>query len=143
MVHVHVSTVSPAQQSLSEAQDDPGGRGDTHSPLVAVTTMVSTLTKSVCGPPSIISISLRPTYKTGICLEWQVIPSARMEALMQYYLAVGFSKEVCKLAAAPRRPSINRMYDDRGYTLLNGSQGKDLIRLVPQLSNSRFSVCPF
>ena len=46
---VHVSTVSPAQQSQSEAQDHSGGRGDTHSPLVAISTMVSTPTTSVCG----------------------------------------------------------------------------------------------
>ena len=52
-VNVHVSTVFPAQQSHSEAQDDPGGRGDTPSPLVAVTTEVSTLATAVCGPPSI------------------------------------------------------------------------------------------
>ena len=52
-VNVHVSTVFPAQQSHSEAQNDPGGRGDTPSPLVAVTTEVSTLATAVCGPPSI------------------------------------------------------------------------------------------
>ena len=33
-VKVHVSTVSPAQQSHSEAQDHQDGRGDTHRPLV-------------------------------------------------------------------------------------------------------------
>ena len=33
-VSVHVSTISPAQQSHSEAQDHPDGRGDTHRPLV-------------------------------------------------------------------------------------------------------------
>ena len=39
---VHVSTISPAQQSHSEAQDHLGGPADTNSPLVAVTTVVST-----------------------------------------------------------------------------------------------------
>ena len=82
---VHVFTVSPAQQSHSEAQDDPGGRGDTHSPLVAVTTMVSTPTTTVCGPPSILSVPSRPTVTTGICLERQFVPSAHMETLMQHY----------------------------------------------------------
>ena len=48
----NVSTVSTAQQSYSEAQDDPGGRGDTHSRLLAISTVVFTLTMSVCGPPS-------------------------------------------------------------------------------------------
>ena len=58
-----------------------------------------------------------------------------MEALMQHYQAAGFSKEVSKLAAAPRRPSSNRMYDDRWLT---GTQGKDLIHLVPQLVIAAF-----
>ena len=51
-VNVQVSTVSTAQQSYSEAQDDPGGRGDTHSRMLAISTVVFTLTMSVCGPPS-------------------------------------------------------------------------------------------
>ena len=38
----------------------------------------------VFGPPSFLPISLRPTVTTVICLERQVIPSARMEALMQH-----------------------------------------------------------
>ena len=47
-----------------------------------------------------------------------------MEALMQHYQAAGFSKEVSKLAAAPRRPSTNRMYDDRWLRLANWATGK-------------------
>ena len=31
---------------------------------------------------------------------------------MQHYQAARFSKEVSRLAAAPRRPSTNKMYDD-------------------------------
>ena len=119
VVNVHVSTISPAQQSHSEAQDDPGGRGDTHSPLVAVTTMVSTLTMSVCGPPSILSVPARPTVTRGLCLERQIVPSACMEALMQHYQAAGFSREVSKLATAPRRPSTDTMYDDRWLRFAN------------------------
>ena len=41
-----------AQQNHSEALADPDGRSDTHSPLVAVTTVVFTPTTSVCGEPS-------------------------------------------------------------------------------------------
>ena len=49
-VNVHVSPVSPAQQSYSEAQDHSDGRGVTHRwPLLANTTVVSTSTTSVCG----------------------------------------------------------------------------------------------
>ena len=114
-VNVHVSTVSPAQQSHSEAQDHPDGRGDTHRPLVAVTTVVSTPATTECGSPMILSVPQRPVFTTGLYLKRQVIPSAGMEALMQHYQAAGFSREVSKLAAAPtcRRPSTNRMYDDR------------------------------
>ena len=36
-----------------------------------------------------------------------------MEALMQHFQAVGFSKEIYRLSAAPWRASTNRMYDDR------------------------------
>ena len=50
-VDVHVSTVPPAQQSHSEAQDNSGGRGDTRSCLVAISTMVSTFTTSVMDHP--------------------------------------------------------------------------------------------
>ena len=38
-------------------------------PLMTITTVVSTLTTSVCGPPSILSIPPRPNVTTGICLE--------------------------------------------------------------------------
>ena len=116
VVNIHVSTVSPAQQSHSEAQDHPDGRGDTHRPLVAVTTVVSTPAMIECGSPAtILSVPQRPFVTTGLYLKRQVIPSSRMEALMQHYQAAGFSREVSKFAAAPtcRRPSTNRIYDDR------------------------------
>ena len=114
-VNVHVSTISPAQQSHSKAQDDLDWRGDTHRPLVAVTSVVSTPVTIECGSPTILSVPQRPVVTTGLYLKQQVIPSAGMEALMQHYQAAGFSREVSKLAAAPtcRRPSTNRMYDDR------------------------------
>ena len=110
-VNVHVSTVSLAQQSHLEAQDHPDGRGDTRRPLVAVTTMVSTPATTECGSPTILSVLQRNVFTTGLYLKRQVIPSARMEALMQHYQAAGLSREVSKLAAAPtcRRPTTNRM----------------------------------
>ena len=77
-------------------------------PGLGRSTVVSTLATTVCGPPSILSVPSRPTVTTGVCFEWQV-----MEALMQHYKAAGFSREVPRLAAAPRRPSTNRMYEDR------------------------------
>ena len=67
-------------------------------------------------PLFFISIPLRSSVSTGseihVCLGRKVIPSARMEALVRHYKAAGFSDEVSRLAATPRRPSTNHMYDD-------------------------------
>ena len=114
-VNVHVSTFSPAQQSRAEITVHSSGRGDPRSPLVAVSTVVPTPTTSVCGTPVVSSIPSRSSVSAGseVHLRRKVIPSARMEALMRHYKAAGFSDEVSRLAAAPRRPSTNRMYDDR------------------------------
>ena len=103
-VNVHVSSIPSAQQSHSEAPVHPDGRGNSHSPLVAKSVMVSTPTSSLCGTPSSLSLPSRSSVPTGskVCLGRKVVPSARMEALMRHYKA-----------AAPRRPSTNRMYDDR------------------------------
>ena len=132
-VDLHVSTISPAQQSYSEAQDHPGGRGDTNSPLVAITTMVSTLPASVCDYPRFFPYryhnSYRPAVITGIYLERQIVPSARMEALMQHYQAAGFTKEVSK--HAPERPSMNKMYNDRWLRFANWATGKGFDPLGP------------
>ena len=118
-VNVHVSTVSPAHQSHSEAQDHQDGQGDTHRPLVAITTVVSTPATIECGSPATI-------------LKRQVIPSACMEALMQHYQAAGFSREVSKFAAAPtcRRPSTNRMYDDRWLCFSTWATGRGFDQTV-------------
>ena len=126
-VNVQVSTISPAQQSHSEAQDHPDERGDTHRPLVAVTTVVSTPATIECGSPAtILSVPQRPFVTTVLYLKRQVIPSARMEALMQYYQAAGFSREFSKFAAAPtcRRPSTNRLYDDRWLCFTTWATGR-------------------
>ena len=45
------------------------------------------------------------------CLQGEVELSALMEALMQHQ-AERFSKNVSRLAASPRRLSINHMYDE-------------------------------
>ena len=95
-----VST-SRLDMELPISLDEPDRRGDTHHPLVAVSTVVSTPATIECGSPAtVLSV---------------VIPFARMEALIQHYQAAGFSREISKFAAAPtcRRPSANRMYDDR------------------------------
>ena len=115
-VNVHVSTFSPAQQGRAEITVQSSGRGDPRSPLVAVSTVVPTpTTSSLCGTLVDSPIPSRSSVPAGpeVHLRWKVIPSARMEALMRHYKAAGFSDEVSRLAAAPRRPSTNRMYDDR------------------------------
>ena len=96
-----------------------------------VTTVVSTPATTECGSSTILSVPQRPVVTTGLHLKRQVVPSARMEALMQHYQAAGFSKEVSKLAAAPRRPSTNRMYDDRWLPFTNWATGKGFDPLGP------------
>ena len=87
-----VSIVSPTQQSHSTTKDHPRGQGNSNSPLVAISTVVSTSTTSVCGPPSHYSVPEVPTVTTRVFLRWEVVPSARLKALMQhYYTAGGFA----------------------------------------------------
>ena len=50
---------------------------------------------------------------------------------MQHYQAAGFSKEVSKLTAAPRRPSTNRMYNDSWLHFANWATGRGFDPLGP------------
>ena len=50
---------------------------------------------------------------------------------MQHCQAAGFSKEVSKLAAAPRKPSTNRMYEDRCLRYANWPTGQGFDPLHP------------
>ena len=113
-VNVHVSPIPPAQQGHAETTVHSGGGGDPCSPLVAVSVVVSTSTTSLCGTPSGSPLPSGSSVPAGpeVHLRWKVVPSARMEALMRHYKAAGFSDEISRLTAAPRRPSTNRMYDD-------------------------------
>ena len=132
-VNVHVSTLSPAQQGRAEVTVHPCGRGDSRSPLVAVSTVVSTPTTSLCGTPVNSPIPSRSSVPAGpeVHLRWKVVPSARMEALMRHYKAAGFSDEVSRLAAAPRRNSTNRMYDDRWCRFARWAAGQGVDPLNP------------
>ena len=114
-VDVHVSAFSPAQQSNSGNTVYTGDRGNSDSPMVAKTVVVSKPTSSLCVPPAVLSIPPRSSVTTGseICLGRKVVLSAHMEAPMRHYKAAGFSYEDSRLAVAPSRPSTNRMYDDR------------------------------
>ena len=99
------------QGSHAETAVHSGGGGDSCSPLVAVSVVVSTSTTSLCGTPSSSPLPSGSSVPAGpeVHLRRKVVPSARMEALMRYYKAAGFSDEVSRLAAAPRRRSTNRM----------------------------------
>ena len=50
---------------------------------------------------------------------------------MKHYQAAKFSKEVPNLTAAPRRPSTNRMYDDRWLCFTNWATRKGFDPLGP------------
>ena len=50
---------------------------------------------------------------------------------MRHYKAAGFSDEVSRLAAAPRRPSTNRLYDDRWRRLTRWAAGQGVDPLDP------------
>ena len=141
----HVSSIPSAQQSHSEAPVHPGGRSNSHSPLVAETVLVSAPTSSLCGSPPVLSLPSRSSVPAGseVCLGWKVLPSARMEALMRHYKAAGFSDAVSRLAAAPRRPSTNRMYDDRWLRFARwaAGQGFDLLDpTAPQIASFLFTL---
>ena len=101
--------------------------------LVAKTVMVSTPTSSLCGPPTVLPLPLRSSVTPGseIHLGRKVVPSARMEAIVRHYKAAGFSDEVSRLAAAPRRPSTNRMYDDQWLRFTRWATGQGFDPLNP------------
>ena len=132
-VNVLVSSSPSAQKSHSEAPVHPVGRGNSHSPLVAETVVVSTPTSSLCGTPLGLSLPWRSSVPAGseVCLGRKVVPSARMEALMRHYKAAGFSDEVSRLATAPRRPSSNGMYDDQWLRFARWVAGQGFDPLDP------------
>ena len=74
--------MSTKYDTYLDIQVHPRGRGNTDSPLVAVTTVVLTSAPSVSGPSLHHSPLPGLTVTTGACFGRQVIPSARMEALM-------------------------------------------------------------
>ena len=123
----------PAPQGYSETAGNTGGRSDSDSPLVAKTVMVSTPTSSLCGPSTVLSLPPRSSVTTGseIHLGRKVIPSARMEVLVRHYKAAGFSDEVSRLGAAPRRPLTNRMYDERWPRFTRWAIGQEFDPLNP------------
>ena len=124
---------SPYLAKSFRTQDHPGGRSDTNSSLVAITTMVSTSTTSLCGPPSLLSVQPGSTVTTGICLGWQVIPSACLEALMQHYQTAGFLRRSLDSWKPLEDPQHTECTTTSGFASLTELQDKELISLIPQL----------
>ena len=104
-VNVHVSSIPSAQQSHSEALVHPGGRGSSHSPLVAQSVVVSTPTSSLCGTPPGLSLPSRSSIPTGseVCLGRKVTWRLSCDTIK----VAGFSDEVSRLAAAPRSTPVS------------------------------------
>ena len=92
-VNVLVSPIPPAQQSHAENSIHSGGGGDSRSPLMAISVVVSTSTTSLCGTPSSSPLPSGSSVPAGseVHLRRKVVPSARMEALMRHYKAAGFT----------------------------------------------------
>ena len=74
-----------------------------------------------------------------LCLDHPFIIPYRRDLLSQQvyvsdgksYQAAGFSKEVSRLTAAPRRPSRNRMYNDRWLHFAHWAAGQRIDLLGP------------
>ena len=137
-VDVHVSIVSLVEQSHSETSVHSEGRNHSDSPLLAVTTMVSTPFGTVCGSPS--DITIPPSL---IHLGWEVVPSACMEALL--LCSISRHQDFQK-----RSLDSQQLLEDRpqiaytttvGFTSLTGPGNKVLIQLVLlSSSDSHFSL---
>ena len=79
---------------LSEDQIGMSGKVILITPLVAITTMVSTSGKVVCKPSP---VSALPSHPGLVCVGK---PSAHMKTLVQYFQAHSFSKEVSYLVCS-------------------------------------------
>ena len=93
----------------------------------------STSTTSLCGPPSLLSVQPGPSVTTGICLGWQVLPSACLDSLMQHYQTAGFLRRSLDLWQPLEDPQHTECTTTGGLASLTGPQDKELISLVPQL----------
>ena len=133
-VNVHVSSIPPAQQSHSEASINSGGKGISHRPLVAESVMVSTPTTSLCGTPSGLSLPSRSSVPAGseVCLGRKVVPSAwrlSCDTIKQQ----AFQMRSLGSRQPLGGPQPIACTTIGGFASLDGPQGKDLIRLIPQL----------
>ena len=102
----HIS--SPREQcsgGLSKA-GHPAGRSHSDSPLVAVSSVVSTSGSAMCRSAAVSALLSDHGDSARSSLGWEAAPSTCLEALMQHFQPEGL-EEVSRLAAAPRRLSTN------------------------------------
>ena len=120
-INVHVSADSSAQQDHSEITGHPSSRSDNVCSLVAITTVVPTPTSTLHGSPTVLAIPLGSTVSAepGIHLGRNVVPSARMEALMQHYKADWATRDgfdPINLSAAQIAAFLHSLFDTRGLS---------------------------
>ena len=134
-VNVHVSPIPPAQQSHAETAVHSGGGGDSCSPLVAVSVVVSTSTTSLCGTPSIVLPYRRDLLSQQ---DQKYISDGKSYHLHVWRLSWDTTKQQAfqtrslglrQLLGGPQ-PIACTMID--GVHSLDGLQDKGLIHLIPQ-----------
>ena len=134
-VNVHVSSIQSAQQSHSEAPVHPGGRSNSHSPLVAETVVVSTPTSSfgdhpLCFPYHLDLLSQQDQKyasngKSYHLHAWRLSCDTIKQQAFQTR-SLGLPQPL----GGPQPIACTTISD---FALLVGPQGKGLIRLTPQL----------
>ena len=133
-VNVHVSPIPPAQQSHSEAPVHPG-EVFLVAPWWPKQSWFSTLT-SLCGSP----LCALPTVKIFCPSRIRSMSQTESRTICTHgghYKAAGFSDEVSRLA--PKRPSTNRMYDDRWLRFAPWAAGQGFDPLDPTAAQ----IAPF
>ena len=130
-VDVHVLTLSPAQQSHSEAQDHPGGEVILIARLVASQPWFPHLLHLYVDHPLLFhSYTPGPTITTGICLGRQVIPSAHMDAPRSTSKQHSFQMRSLDSPQLLKGP-IQTMYDDRWLCFTHWAAGQGIDPLYP------------
>ena len=133
-VNVHVSPIPPAQQSHAEVSIHSGGRGNSRSPLVAVSVVVSTSTTSLCGTPS--SFPYRRDLLSQ--QDQKYISDGKSYHLHVWRLSCDTIKQQAfqtrsrssRQPVGGSQPIACTMID--GFASLDGPQDKGLIHLIPQ-----------
>ena len=134
-INVHVSADSSAQQDNSEASGHPSSRSDTNGSLMAVTAMVPTPTSTLLGLPTIF-----PYRRDLLSQESQeFISDGKLYHLHAWRLSCDTTKQQdfqMRSLGLPKHlgdPQPIICTTTGGFASLTGPQGKNMIRLIPQL----------